>query len=323
MQQANPVAAPAPNTTSILAALANIAKQNAPVAAPTVVQPATQPHQNGTSNVQKAIPQQVQPSLTQVTYPVSGQAVNAAAAGASIPAQFAGLNFNGAAAQTSSIAPSNPVAALTALLPQATPTPNANPNPVADALQQQLALIQLLAQQGIPQENWGPFLAAVSGGQNAGPTAGTAAAWQQPSAQQGWTDQMSRDRIGGSSGERIRSPPSRRHQDRSRSRSPPGGRRRDRDGSPPRRRDSPTYGEYSGEGGSRGDVYGWRGRDGGRGRDSYRQRSPADRRGRGSNTPDRHGPPAGPPKWVEYDPTLGKDNIKGMIRHTMRSNRRG
>lgn len=315
-QQANPPSAPAPNTTSILAALANIAKQNAQ--APTTAQAVPQPNQNSVSTAQNAVPHQVQSSINQApSYAVPGQAVSSAVGGASIPPQFAGLNFNGAAAQTTSLAPSNPVAALTSMLPQANPNPGG-----AEALQQQLVLIQLLMQQGIPQESWGPILAAVGTGQNAGtagpPAAATAAAWQQPGAQNFWNDQSSRD-LNGGSGEHMRSPPPRRHQDRSRSRSPPGGRRRDREVTPPRRRDSPIYGEYSGEAGSRRDVYGWRGRDGGRGRDNYRQRSPPDRRGRSSKSPDRYGPPTGGQKWVEYDPTIGKDNIKGTIWHMVKA----
>ena len=184
-----------------------------------------------------------------------------------------------------------------------------------EPLQQQLQLLQLLQAQNVPQEQWAPLLAVLlSNG------AGMASN-SNPAAQSGWPqagsfggvgrdDPQSRDR-NGYNDQYMRSPPNRYRNQRSRSRSPPAWDRR-RDASPPRRRDSPVYGEY-GANGSRGD-YG-RGKSGARGRkDDFRVGSPAPGgRYRRSPSPYRQEQTLTPPgpKWVEYDPSIGEGMIKG------------
>ena len=184
---------------------------------------------------------------------------------------------------------------------QPNPVMPANTSPAA--LQTQVQLLQMLQAQGVPQEQWAALLQVLM-------SAGAAGSVQTAAAQPSWPqnggyvrDDQSRDRNGYGDQFSMRSPSGRYRDHRSRSRSPGGyGRRRD---SPPRRRDSPIYGEYGrdGRGGSR--------RQGG-GRSEYRQRSPQDRYRR-SDSPRRHEqalPPPGP-KRVEYDSTLPPNHIKG------------
>ena len=262
------------------------------------------------------------------TYATTPQPVGAP----SLASQFPGMNLNPALmpnAQPNSLAVPPPP-----LPPPSAPPPQ--PHPVggaAETIQQQLELIRILMQQGIPQEQWGPILAALSTsnansamagmGGMAGMAgmgalaAGPAPAWPPPN-QAGWAADPSRDP---NRTDRGRSSPPSRYRDRSRSPRPWG---RERDRSPPRRRDSPIYGDYSGDSPGRDDPYERRGRGGrgGRGRDDYRQRSPpTNRRGWSPTDRDRDRdrdvdrypvPPVGP-KWFDYDPTIGKDNIKGWF----------
>lgn len=178
-------------------------------------------------------------------------------------------------------------------------------------LQQHLQVLQVLAQQGVPQDQWGAIIATLisngtlPGVQGASNNAAPAPNWAQTGGRQ---DQQSRDRD-----TLMRSPPSlnqRSNRDRSRS---PEGRRRDRVESPPQRRGSPDYGPYQhdnsqGGGGDR------RSRErGGRGRGSqYRERSPVNRRRSPSPAPQvvaQETPQMS--KWVGHDETLGPENIKG------------
>jgi len=176
--------------------------------------------------------------------------------------------------------------------------PNMQANPMItqqnQGLAQQVQFLQALQAQGVPQEQWAPLLAVLM---NAG---GGAAA--QPGLQQNGgygRDDSSRDRNGYSDSYSVRSP-SGRYRDRSRSRSPGGYRRRD--ASPPRRRDSPVYGNF-GRGDSR--------RQGGGGRGSeYRQRSPQDRYSRSDSPRDQKLPPPGP-KIIQFDHSLPPNHIKG------------
>jgi protein NRD1 len=124
-----------------------------------------------------------------------------------------------------------------------------NPSPAApaaaaaqspEAIQQQLMVLQLLAQQGVPQDQWAGFLAALN-----------PAAVPQPQGLPGWNQRSGTFNVGQS---QSRDPRSR---GRSRSRSPPGWNKG---------RKSPTYESYGG--GSPGQ---------GRGR-TDRQRSPPGRR---------------------------------------------
>lgn len=201
---------------------------------------------------------------------------------------------------------------LAAMLPQAAAAPAM---PDGNALGQQLQLLQLLASQGIPQDQWGTALQLFSmtnnmGGANAGQMPGFGAmpgqgagGWGHPDSQNRDDRDRERDR------DYARSPPGG-YRRRSRS---PGGWDRRRTASPPRRRDSPVYGEYHGDSpGRRGDPRDARGR---RGNDGYRQRSPPGRRRRSPSPPRKETdlPPPGP-KLLEWDYSIGQGNIKVLSR---------
>ena len=298
-----------------------MAKQNTPAPAAPAAPAATNPL--GALN-----PPGVAPQTTTTTM---DQTAANPYAGAMAANPFAALGAMNPSAmvppQSQSQTPPNPMAAaqnpLAALLPQATaaapapaPAP-AQPAPAMgpDALQQQLQLLQLLAAQGIPQDQWATALQILtlsnaSNMNNGLPGAGGAPggfgglpgqginAWTgRPDSQTRDLDPRDRER------DYMRSPPG---QYRRRSRSPGAWDRR-RDVSPPRRRDSPIYGEYHGDSpGRRGDP-----RDA-RGRRDYRQRSPPGRRRRSpSPRNDPALPPPGP-KLIEWDYSIGQGNVKGM-----------
>ncbi|GAQ43908.1 hypothetical protein AtubIFM56815_008316 [Aspergillus tubingensis] len=317
----------APDTSSILKALADMAKQNTTAPAAPAVAAQTNPLNALTQ--QSTVPQPASSSVDQASQGPNGQAgVNPYAAG-SMATPFAGLS---SVAQNPALVPPppqtqsqnhtpNPLAAaqnpLAALLPQATAAPAQPTAPIGpDALQQQLQLLQLLAAQGIPQEQWATALqilslsnAAGMGGMTAGqapppfnlPGQPVANAWgARPDSQSREFDRdRERDR------DYMRSPPG---QYRRRSRSPGWDRRRE--ASPPRRRDSPVYGEYHGDSPGRrgGDPRGRRGNE-------YRQRSPPGRRRRTPSPPrkDPTLPPPGP-KFIEWDYSIGQGNIKVLSR---------
>ncbi|PYH72497.1 Nrd1 complex RNA-binding subunit [Aspergillus vadensis CBS 113365] len=317
----------APDTSSILKALADMAKQNTTAPAAPAVAAQTNPLNALTQ--QSTVPQPASSSVDQASQAPNGQAgVNPYAAG-SMATPFAGLS---SVAQNPALVPPppqtqsqnhtpNPLAAaqnpLAALLPQATAAPAQPTAPIGpDALQQQLQLLQLLAAQGIPQEQWATALqilslsnAANMGGMTAGqapppfnlPGQPVANAWgARPDSQSREFDRdRERDR------DYMRSPPG---QYRRRSRSPGWDRRRE--ASPPRRRDSPVYGEYHGDSPGRrgGDPRGRRGNE-------YRQRSPPGRRRRTPSPPrkDPTLPPPGP-KFIEWDYSIGQGNIKVLSR---------
>ncbi|KAM5444709.1 hypothetical protein MferCBS31731_000164 [Microsporum ferrugineum] len=316
-QQQQPAGSAAvPDTSSILKALAEMAKQNtAAPAAPAI------PAQTSSSNVlnaQPAVPQTNAPSVDQTALQSNGQSVNPYAG--NLAAQFPGLantaqnmfqnQPQGQAAGAAAYPGQNPLAQL--MQQQQQPAPTAvTPDPL-----QQLNLIQLLAAQGIPQEQWATALqilnlsnAANAGGLgNMNPPAMPGFGQMPAANQNAWgsnaQDNSSRDRDRDQ--DYTRSPPG---QYRRRSRSPGWDRRRD--SSPPRRRDSPVYGEYHGDspGRNRGDH----GRGGRRG-DGYRQRSPPGRRRRSpSPRKDTTLPPPGP-KFIDYDYSIGDGNIKVLSR---------
>lgn len=250
----------------------------------------------------------VNPALSVPPVPVSqGVSVPGAANGV---LSFAGLSNPPAFPPNLPSGQSNMQAA--SMMPQSS-------GPTPEALQQQLQILQALQAQGVPQDQWATVLAVLlSSGAGAAPNANFQA---QPSWQQngggyaGGRDDPSRDR-NGYNDPYVRSPPGRLRSNRSRSRSPSGWDRR-RDTSPPRRRDSPVYGEYEGDPTGRNNgraTYGRQGRGKGSGND-YRQRSPAPDRFRRSDSP-RHQevglPPPGP-KWVEYDRSLSEGTIKGKL----------
>lgn len=303
-QQTNQTsAAPAQqNTSAILAALANMAKQSSSApAAPGLSAQASMHNLLGQQNGQ------LQPPLSSVDQALSatnGQAVNP------LGALFAGMSgmSNGGQGMNQNQNP-NPMTAqpnpLAALLPQMqsqaqAPVPFAMPQSTAAAavspdVQQQIQLIQLMATQGIPPDQWATALQLLNPNAPKLAAAGMPNFGQPPqaSAWGGQNDGRSRD---GHGQDFVRSPP----YGRRRSRSPGWDRRRDV--SPPRRRDSPVYGEYHGDspGRNRGD------RDRG-GRRDYRQRSPPGRR-HNSLSPPQALPPPG-------QKTILFENLpKGMIK---------
>ncbi|MCJ1276177.1 hypothetical protein MMC21_003982 [Puttea exsequens] len=284
----------APDTSSILKALANMAKTNTAATGT--------PSQTNTSNVpnlQNPYLQNIPASVNSASPVPPAQAVNVPGMG------------NGA----------NPFASIMSSVPgfgqnmaQSVPggQPNVQANPVipqAQGIQQQVQLLQMLQAQGVPQDQWAPLLAVLmqAGGAGAGGVANAAA---QPAGFNGagvYGSDSSRDRNGHIDHDpySMRSPSGRYRERRSRSRSPAGyGRRRD---SPPsRRRDSPVYGDYGRDGRRR--------QDGGRGGSSYRQRSPDERyRRQDSPRQEQALPPPGP-KNIEYDHSLHPGHIKVLSR---------
>ena len=175
-----------------------------------------------------------------------------------------------------------------------------------DQLQQQLQILSALKAQGIPQEQWPALLSVLMNNSNAQAAALGSALPVPTNIGTGQVD-SSRDRNGYD--QYMRSPPGGRRE-RSRSRSPNRWDRRRDDSPPGRRRDSPVYGEYSGNRNDRGGDFDRRGgRGGGRG-NAYRQRSP--QRSRRSPSPRRDDElPQPGPRWIQHDPNLPKGSIKG------------
>ena len=317
--------APAPDTSSILKALADMAKQNtttttpAPAPAPTpatATAPAPAPASTNplaALNPSPAAPLPVSSADPSSLPPTANPYVGAGPM-ANPFAALGGVGQNPAFGQPQSQSQTpNPITSaqnpLAALLPQAA----APMMPDGNALSQQLQLLQLLASQGIPQDQWGTALQILSMSNNAGvantsqipgfpamPGPG-AATWGHPDSHNRDDRDRERDR------DYNRSPPG---GYRRRSRSPGWDRRRT--ASPPRRRDSPVYGEYHGDSpGRRGDPRDARGRRG----TEYRQRSPPGRRRR-SPSPQRKDPNLPPPgpKLIEWDYSIGQGMIKVLSR---------
>jgi protein NRD1 len=252
---------------------------------------------NNLLGAQNGLPQSTPSSVDQGPSAANGQAVNP------LGALFAGMS-NGVQSQNQNqaqnVAAQNPLASL---LPRAQVPTMPQATPLGQDPQQQFQLIQLMAAQGIPPDQWGTALQllALQGANGQSNVGGVPNFAPPPPGANGWGGQ-SRDAQGP---DYMRSPPS---QYRRRSRSPGWDRRRDL--SPPRRRDSPVYGDY------RGDAAG-RNRDdrGGRRGNEYRQRSPPGRRRR-TPTPPPKDVPLPPPgvKNVQFDPSIGKGNIKVLSR---------
>jgi protein NRD1 len=304
---ANSAPAAARNTSSILEALANMARQNtsAPPANPTLPMDS----QYNVSNSQSNPAQQVAAFNQGVLFPPIPPPVNVPAA----PAFASQGTSNGA--QNFASNQTNPFAAVPPIVP---------PTALDPAVQQQLMLIKALSDQGFPPDKIAGIIAAM--GSQGPPMMGAgalpppppqfAAQNSNPSAQNGWgtRPEESRDRNGNGYHEAVRSPPGR-YRRRSRSRSPPPAWNA-RDSPASRRRDEPNY-DYDRDspGRNRGDD---RGRGRGRGND-YRQRSPP-RRGRSPSPPSRANGAGS--KWVGHDATIPKGNIKGngakLLSHTLR-----
>jgi protein NRD1 len=277
----NPAAAaPQQDTSAILEALKNMAKQS------NTNQPAASA-QPGMNNLNFLGAQNGNLPSTSAVNSGPSQAVNP------LGAMFAGMS-NGVQSQSPANVQQNPLASLLSQVqtqPQAqvpAPVMPQGSAPIGTDAQAQVQLIQLLISQGVPPEQWATALQLLNmqGGQGgvplpAGPP--NTSSWGQPAT-------ASRDREG------YRSPPGQNSYGRRRSRSPDYGRRRDP--SPRRRRDSPA-----------GDAY----RDSRRG-DAYRRRSP-DRRRR-SPSPQRADPSLPPPgpRNIQYDRSLPPNHIKVLSR---------
>ncbi|OJJ08081.1 hypothetical protein ASPVEDRAFT_89316 [Aspergillus versicolor CBS 583.65] len=305
---------PAPDTSSILKALADMAKQN--TAAPAAPAAAAPVNPLAALNQQNTVPQPASSSVDQALQHQTGQpGVNPYGAVANPFAALGNLAQNPALVQPQSQSHTpNPLTAaqnpLAALLPQATAAPAQPPSMTPDGLQQQLQLLQMLAAQGIPQDQWATALQLLTlsnpaGMPNMNPSQapGFNLPGQNANAWGGHPDGQSRD-FGERDRDYMRSPSGYRRRSRS-----PGWDRR-REASPPRRRDSPVYGEYHGDSpGRRGaDPRGRRGND-------YRQRSPPGRRRRSPSPPrkDPALPPPGP-KFIEWDYSVGQGSIKVLSR---------
>ena len=256
----------------------------------TANQPAAAPAPPSLNNFLGAQNGNLQPTSTVNQGPsaANSQAVNP------LGALFAGMS-NGAQSQSPANVPQNQNA-LAALLSQsqaqpqaqapALPTMPQGSAPIGQDAQAQLQVLQLLAAQGVPPDQWATALQLLNmqGGAGGLPfPASQANNWGQAGG-------VSRDREG------YRSPPSQ-SQYRRRSRSPTYDRRRDP--SPRRHRDSPA-----------GDAY----RDNRRGNE-YRQRSPPGRRRRTPTPPsaDSALPPPGP-RNIQWDRSLPPGSIKVLSR---------
>ncbi|KAI9886051.1 MAG: hypothetical protein M1823_002124 [Watsoniomyces obsoletus] len=339
---------PPADTSAILNALAAIAKQNAATAASKAVNvpapaPAPAPTLPTTMAMTPAPP--VMPPGFPTAFPRPGPAppfpssmpMGAPPPLAAPPFPPPPFHMNGGVPPMPPHFPVPPMG-----LPPPPPMPPMNAA-TPEAQQQLVAVIQLLVARGVPQDQWGPILAAVGSNQAHprgpppsmnGPPMNGPPAWPPkgrdvgPPPPRGWgrprsrSRSRSRDRMSPPYGRR--SPPPGRFRRRSRSprsRSPPPPRwgRHPRDGTPPpRRRDSPVYGDYHDSPGGRRDPYDrrGRGRGAGRGRDEFRQRSPPGmmRRGPPSPEPERFVPPPGYQRMIEYDRSLGRDSIKVFSR---------
>jgi protein NRD1 len=324
---APPAPAPATATSapSILEALANLARQQAPAPAPAPAQHHAHAQDNS-YNVSNAHNNPAQPAsaLNQaIPFPaVPPQPVN-------VPATFASQpqgSSNGAQNYGSNQTIPNPFAAV----------PPVVPGVLDPTMQQQLLLVKALADQGLPPDQIQGILARMGqglpmlGAGGVPPPPPQFAAQQQQqlqnpnqnqNAQNGWPPNGasrpddSRDHNGYHDREAVRSPTNR-YRQRSRSRSPSRAWNA-RDSPASRRRDEPNTFDYerNSPARNRGEDRG-RGGRGGRGND-YRQRSPP-RRGR-SPTPPRSrggggGGGGGGQKWIDHDSSIGKGNIKGKAR---------
>ena len=299
----NATGAPAADTSAILKALADMAKTNSGASG--------MPAQASTSNVtnlQNQFPQNMPapvnqaPSVPPVSQGVGVHGANTATAYggmSSAPGSYPPRASNGQS--NMQVPPGMP--GMPGL-----PLQGSGPPAMTPEIQKQLQILQALQAQGVPQDQWANVLSVIMAGgagaappnQNGAPQPG----WQQAGGYGG----QSRDR-NAFNPQNIPSPSGRYRNPRSRSRSPAAWDRRG-NGSPPRRRDSPVYGDYRRDGRDNDrDGYGR-----GRGGNNFRQRSPNRRRRspsprRGSNEPGL--PPPGP-KMVEHDPSLRQGMIKGM-----------
>lgn len=324
LQQQQPSASAARDTSSILAVLANMAKQNQNTAAPAAGYPniinptaTTQPSSYtptsaaGTvSNQQSQIPAQLP------------QGVNVSAPNGNFAPQYQGQNNTIQNVPSNNLA--NPFAGQS--MPAAPNLALGNVDPVL--FQKQVMLLQSLAAGGVPQDQWPAIIAAVNSGVGVGGlVAGAAPAPpggspfppsplqygqnvnSMPPNGNGWPmkQEDSRDRNGNGYKDGMRSPPNQSRR-RSRSRSPQRNGGWARDG--PNNNNNRRVDNFN-RGDDRDQRYGNVDR-GGRGGSNaqYRQRSPPRGRGRSSS------PPRGNchPKWTDFDPKLPKGVIRVLSR---------
>jgi len=279
-QMPAPGAAPQQNTSAILEALKTMAAKqtSSPQAAPAMSAPTMNSLNNLLGMPNLPVPQ----SSTPVNQVQAQQSLN------SLGALFAGMN-NGAQPQMPANAAANP---LVALFPQQQPTQAAsNTAPVAPDAQATLQLVQMMASQGIPPDQWATGLQFLNMQNQAGKGAVPFPPPPIPGANIFGQTNQSRDRDGF-----TRSPPD---TGRRRSRSPDYGRRRDRGGRP----GSPGFDPYRNGGDRRNDRNG----------SDYRQRSPVGRKQRSPSPPIQDLPPPGE-KFIDFDPNMAEDSIKVLSR---------
>ncbi|KAI1428523.1 hypothetical protein F5Y12DRAFT_30820 [Xylaria sp. FL1777] len=311
LSETKPSVTEAPN--AIMEALANIARQNitappASVSVPAAANAFSIPlTQQGVVAQQPASQRTQSQSSTPVPapFPAVAHPMNVP----SLPYQYAPQAQTQAPIQTQPFVP--PVTASN----QAPGYPGVAPGAPAAAaaggvdpnVQQQLMLIKLLSDQGVPPDKIPLIIAGIQNGGAAAAVPPSAPPslppqpqlqpGQQPYGslwgQEGFRSDEPRDR----SFNQVRSPP--RYHDRSRSRSPP--RHWDQRG-----RDYGGFGPNS-PGGGRMDDRDRRGRGG-----DYRQRSPPGRRGRSPSPPQDFPHPGA--KWVEIDRSLPQGHIKVLSR---------
>ncbi|RDA88745.1 hypothetical protein CP532_4024 [Ophiocordyceps camponoti-leonardi (nom. inval.)] len=271
----------APDGSSILEALFNIARQNTTASSSKPVAPAAPPAASyglppaagmATSALAPPPPPPPPPPPAAPTYPPVSQPVNSSSMPFSVAQMPALANPQAAAAYR------NGSAAF-----------GLDPN-----TQQQIILIKALADQGIPLDKIPAFVQSMTGAGNANAQSAfqvpvPAAQGSYPAAQQPWTADNSRPYAA----EGNRSP--NRYHGRSRSRSPDRG--------------------WTGRGSSHDRTdYGHgedRDRNGRRGNASYRQRSPQGRRGR-SASPSSEFPKI--ERWIDYDAKLPAGHIRVLSR---------
>ncbi|POR38078.1 Rpb7-binding protein seb1 [Tolypocladium paradoxum] len=290
-----PAAPAAPNGSSILEALANMARQNTTAGSSNSGLPAPAASY---SLPTASIPQQLLPQAqAPPSYAPASQPPNAPSLAFSLQQMLGQGSAQPPAVPYANHAPPNPYAAGPAPGPGAPSGSGLDPT-----TQQQIMLIKALADQGVPFDKIPALIqsmtgAAAAGGQPSSQAPAPAAQGSYPTGQQPWgaaapVSDSPRDR-GYQDG--MRSPP--RYRGRSRSRSPDrawGHRVSPRGG-----RDRVDYG-----------VHDDRDRNGRRGND-YRQRSPQGRRGR-SATPSSDLPHI--ERWINFDPSLPDGHIRVLSR---------
>ncbi|KAI0518418.1 hypothetical protein F5B22DRAFT_644724 [Xylaria bambusicola] len=311
LSEVKPSVTQAPN--DIMEALANIVRQNntappASVSVPAAATPFSLPLTQQSAVAQQPALQTTQSQSTTPT-PAAFPAVVHPLNVPNLPYQYPPQTQPQAPVQAQPFVPpvtaSNQVSGFPGVTPGAPPVATAggvDPN-----LQQQLMLIKVLSDQGVPMDKIPLIIAGIQNGSGAGAAVAPSAPpsmtpqpqlqpGQQPYGshwgQDGFRPDESRDR----SFNQVRSP---RYHDRSRSRSPP--RHWDQ------RRDYGGFGSDS-PGGGRMDDRDRRGRGA-----DYRQRSPPGRRGRSPSPPQDFPHPNGP-KWVDFDRDLPQGHIKVLSR---------